>query len=252
MQTLASFDRVFATEDDCKRYLQQKRWPDGVRCPRCGAKEMVYTLAARPFHWVCKSGAETVDKETGAVLTCHKRNGYGFSVIAHTIFQATKIPLVLWFKIGFLMLTAKKGVSSLQVRRMVFGERSGTNWRTCWYICHRWRAAMKGDAFSLSGEVEIDETYVGGKEANKHKSKRHGKTGSYGKVAVIGAISRKGMVVTKVIENTDTKTLDDFVHKAVGPNVSLVATDEHSGYRLLGRDLPHGVVNHTSGQYVVG
>src|ERR1700722_14153465 len=253
MQTLASFDRMFATEDDCKRYLQQKRWPDGVvRCPRCGATEKVYALAARPYHWVCKSGAETVDKKSGEVLTCHKRNGYRFSVITHTIFQDTKISLVLWFKIGFLMLTAKKGVSSLQVRRMVFGERSGTDWRTCWYICHRWRAAMKGDAFSLSGEIEIDETYVGGKEADKHKSKRKGLVGSAGKVAVIGAISRKGMVIAKVIENTDTATLDGFVHQAVGPNVSLVSTDEHSGYRLLGRDLPHGVVRHGAGQYVVG
>jgi transposase-like protein len=243
---------VFATEDGCKRYLQQKRWPDGVRCPRCDAKEKVYTLAARPFHWVCKSGAETIDKKTGEALVCHKRNGYRFSVITHTIFQDTKISLVLWFKIGFLMLTAKKGVSSLQVRRMVFGERSGTDWRTCWYICDRWRAAMKGDAFSLSGEIEVDETFVGGKEANKHKSKRHGKTGGYGKVAVIGAISRKGMVVTKVIENTDTATLDSFVHSAVGPNVSLVSTDEHSGYRMLGRDLPHGVVRHSAGEYVVG
>ena len=83
---------------------------------------------------------------------CGGRNGYRFSVITHTIFQDTKIPLKLWFKVGFLMMTAKKGLSSLQVRRMVFGEYSGTDWRTCWYICHRWRAAMKGDAISLAGE----------------------------------------------------------------------------------------------------
>jgi len=254
MQNLASFDKMFRTDDDCKRYLQQKRWPDGVRCPRCGATEKVYALAARPFHWVCKSGAETIDKKTGEALVCHKRNGYRFSVITHTIFQDTKVSLALWFKIGFLMLTAKKGLSSLQVRRMVFGERSGTDWRTCWYICHRWRAAMKGDAFSLDGEIEIDETYVGGKAANMHASKRKrvALTGTKNKVAVIGAISRKGMVIAKVIENTDTETLDSFVHKAVGPNVSLVSTDEHSGYRLLGRDLPHQVVRHSAGQYVVG
>ena len=62
------------------------------------------------------------------------------------------------------MWTAKKGLSSLQVRRVIFGEDSGTDWRTAWYICHRWRAAMKGDAIPLTGEVEVDETYVGGKE----------------------------------------------------------------------------------------
>src|SRR5271156_1421108 len=202
MQNLASFDRMFSDENACKQYLADKRWPDGVKCPRCHRKEGVYALKARPFHWACKN------------KDCGGRNGYRFSVITHTIFQDTKIPLTLWFKIGFLMITAKKGLSSLQVRRMIFGERSGTDWRTCWYICHRWRAAMKGDAFSLSGEIEVDETYVGGKEFNKHKSKRKGLVGSAEKVAVIGAISRKGMVVTKVIENTDTKTLDDFVHQA--------------------------------------
>src|SRR5208282_5685440 len=134
----------------------------------------------------------------------------------HTIFQDTKIPLKLWFKIGFLMMTAKKGLSSLQVRRMVFGEYSGTDWRTCWYICHRWRAAMKGDAISLTGEVEVDETFVGGKERNKHaRQRKHVGTGGAGKVAVIGAIARKGMVVARVVQNTDTATLDKFVRQTV-------------------------------------
>ncbi len=242
MRTLASFDRMFPTEDACKEYIVAKRWPDGVKCPRCDRKEGVYALKARPFHWACKN------------KDCGGRNGYRFSVITHTIFQDTKISLKLWFEIGFIMITAKKGVSSLQVRRMVFGEYSGTDWRTCWYVCHRWRAAMKGDAFSRSGEIEVDETYVGGKASNLHASKRKraALTGTKNKVAVIGAISRKGMVITKVIENTDTATLDGFVHQAVGPNVSLVSTDEHSGYRLLGRNLPHQVVRHSAGQYVVG
>ena len=78
--------------------------------------------------------------------------------------------------------------------------------------------------------------------------KAFGGPGTSAKFAVIGAIARKGMVVAKVIENTDTATLDGFVHSAVGPNVSLISTDEHSGYRLLGRDLPHRVVRHSAGQ----
>ena len=82
--------------------------------------------------------------------------------------------------------------------------------------------------------------------------KRAALTGTKGKVAVIGAISRKGMIVAKVIENTDTKTLDDFVHETVSKNVRLIATDEHSGYRLLGRDMNHRVVRHSAGEYVVG
>src|SRR5208283_4590842 len=202
MMTYEQFNKAFATDDDCKAYIVAKRWPDGVRCPRCNRKEKVYKLKAA-FKWTCCNA------------DCGKRAGYRFSVTTHTIFEDTKVSLRIWFQIGYLMWTAKKGLSSLQVRRVIFGEDSGTDWRTAWYICHRWRAAMKGDAFPLTGEVEVDETFVGGKEANKHKSKRHGKTGGYGKVAVIGAISRKGMIVAKVIENTDTATLDSFVRQTV-------------------------------------
>ncbi len=246
LDVLDVFDRQFATDEACKDFIIRRRWPDGVvKCPRCHHKEKVYALKARPYHWACKNA------------DCGGKNGYRFSVITHTIFQDTKIPLRLWFKVGYLMLVSKKGISSLQIHRTIFGEDSGSDWRTSWFMCHRWRAAMKGDAFSLEGEVEVDETYIGGKAANKHggKFKKPIGHGTAGKVAVIGAISRKGMVVAKVIENTDTRTLDGFVRKAVSDKVSLVATDEHSGYRLLSKGdapLPHEVIGHSSGEYVRG
>lgn len=237
---MAAFDRRFSTEASCRDFLVAQRWPDGVRCPRCNRKEKVTAISRKPYSWRCRNA------------DCGGRNGYNFSVTTHTIFEDTKIALIIWFKIAYLILTAKKGMSALQVHRVMFGEDSGHDYRTTWYICQRWRAAMKSEVIPLTGEVEIDETYIGGKEANKHKSKRKGLVGSAGKVAVIGAIARKGMIVAKVIENTDTATLDGFVRQTVSTQARLVATDEHSGYRLLGRDMNHRVINHTRGEYVVG
>jgi len=242
MQTVDAFDRQFRTEDDCKNFLVSMRWPDGVRCPRCKSAARIYALKARPFHWVCCNKG------------CGGRRGYRFSVITHTIFENTKIPLKLWFKVAFLILTAKKGISALQVHRVIFGEESTHAYHTSWYLCMRSRAAMKGDVMPLDGIVEVDETFVGGKAHNMHASRRKalGLTGTKNKVAVIGAIARKGMIVAKVIENTDTATLDSFVRKTVSKDVKLVATDEHSGYRLLGADMDHRVVRHSQGEYVVG
>jgi transposase-like protein len=244
METIGAFDKRFPDDDACKAFLAAHRWPDGVRCPRCNRKEKVYAIGSKPYTWRCRND------------DCGGRNGYKFSVITHTIFQDTKIALTLWFKVAFLILTSKKGISALQIHRVIFGEDSGSDYRTSWFMCHRWRAAMKGDVLPLTGEIEVDETFVGGKAENMHVSKRKklALTGTKNKVAVIGAIARKGMVVAKVIENTDTATLDGFVRQTVGvPSaVKLIATDEHSGYRLLGKDMNHHVVRHSAGEYVVG
>ncbi len=253
MQTLDAFDKQYPTEESCKQFLADVRWPHGAVCPRCGNVK-VFALKTRPFNWVCKSGKQTRDPE-GTEVTCDKKNGYRFSVITRTIFQDTKIPLKTWFRVAYLILVSKKGMSALQVHRVVFGEDSTHDYRTTWYICMRWRAAMRSDVIDLlEGEVEVDETFIGGKAHNMHASQRRAAalTGTKGKVAVIGAIARKGMVVARVIENTDTATLDSFVRETVSQRVKLVATDEHSGYRLLGRNMNHRVVRHSAGEYVVG
>ncbi len=192
------------------------RWPDGVRCPRC-RNAQVFALKARPYHWVCKSGAETVDNQTGEVVTCHKRNGYRFSVITRTIFQDTKVKLNLWFKVGYLLLTSKNGVSALQIHRVMFGENSTRDYHTSWFMCMRWRAAMAGDMYQpLTGIGEADETYVGGRDRNRHWNKKSAQQRArrgepplgqekfgHGKVGVIGAIERKGNVVARVIGSRD-------------------------------------------------
>jgi hypothetical protein len=180
-----------------------------------------------------------------------KRTPYRFSVTVGTIFENTNYKLLIWFKVLYLMLTSKKGISALQIHRMI----GSGSYRTAWFICHRLRAGMADPDFrKLMGIVEVDETFIGGKDKNRHWNKKtHIKGGEMSnKTTVIGAISRKGNVVCKIIESTDTPTLDRFVRRAVADNVSLVATDEHSGYRLLKPSLPHEVVRHGKGEYVRG
>jgi transposase-like protein len=234
--TVGQFERLFPNEDACDAYLVEHRWPDGVYCPRCGSTR-VYALASRKWHWECPD--------------CRQGGAYRFSDITGTIFENTNVDLRQWFRVIHLMTTAKKGISARQIHRyMGFGS-----YKTAWYMCHRIRAAMQDSEFKkLMGIVEVDETYVGGKAANRHKDKRDGGSGGIGsgKTPVIGAVSRKGNVVARVIANTDTATLDGFVHEAVSNQVSLLATDEHSGYRLLNRTFPHKIIRKTAGDYVVG
>jgi transposase-like protein len=233
--TVAQFDAMFPNEDACDAYLVRNRWPQGIRCPRCGS-ERVYPLQTMKWKWECPD--------------CREGGAYRFSHLVGTIFENTKVNLREWFRVVHLMLTAKKGISARQVHRyMGFGS-----YKTAWYMCHRIRAALQDKEFrKLMGIVEVDETYIGGKNKNRHLDKKiPDARGTVGKFVVIGAASRKGNVVTRVIENTDTATLDAFVRMAVSEKVSLIATDEHSGYRFLGDTFPHDFVRHSSGRYVDG
>jgi transposase-like protein len=231
--TVPQFEKLFPTDAACKQYLTARRWPTAVCCPRCG-NEKVYALPSRPFNWLCKS--------------CDKR-GYRFSVLVRTIFENTNKPLNVWFKVVYLMLTSKKGISSLQIHRMMgFGS-----YATALYMCHRVRAGLVDPDFrKLMGIVEVDETYIGGKNKNRHWDKRTPGTGIAHKSIVIGATSRKGNIVARVIDSTDAATMDNFVRQAVSEKVSLIATDEHPGYGRLKKDFPHKFVVHSAKQYVDG
>jgi len=182
MMTFQQFMVTFPDETSCRQYLADRRWPDGkVLCPRCG-NDKVWALKSRPFHWVCKK--------------CDPKNPYRFSVLVGTIFENTNVPLVTWFKVLYTMLQSLKGASSRQIRRMFFGERSSLH--TAWYVCHRLRAGMQDDDFKqLMGIVEVDETFIGGRDKNRHWDKKTHISGGEmsGKIGVIGAISRKGNVV---------------------------------------------------------
>ena len=236
--TIRQFEAQFPDEDACKAYLMVNRWPEGIRCPRCG-NDQVNSLATMPFKWECS--------------VCPAGNSYRFSVLVGTIFENTNKPLRDWFRVMHMMLTSKKGISALQVYRVMgFGS-----YNTALLMCNKIRTALGNQEFKrLIGYVEVDETFVGGKAHNKHRGPGGkggmGHRGPHGKAVVIGAVKRKGNVIARVIENTRMETLEAFMHMAVSTRVSLVSTDEYGGYARLAKRYPHGIVNHSHGQYVHG
>jgi len=239
MMTLKQLLLTFPTEDTCRAFLQARRWPKGVTCPRCGKKETVYALANKAWHWECSNPK------------CRSGNAYRFSVLVGTVFENTKYPLRTWFEVLYTMLNSKKGVSSKQIERQI-----GSSYPTALYMTHRLRAGMQDSEFrQLMGVAEVDETYIGGEEQNKHKKDRsHSGTGGIGsgRTGVIGAISRKGNIVCRVIEDVSTDTVEAFIKETINDEVTLVATDEYAGYQRLHKAYPRDTVRHAQGEYVRG
>ena len=219
--TIAQFEKQFPNEDACKAYLQDNRWPEGVRCPRCD-NQGVCELSTMPYKWECSA--------------CAQGNSYRFSVLVGTIFENTNKPLRDWFRVMHMMLSSKKGISALQIYRVMgFGS-----YNTAHLMCSKIRIALGSEDFKqLVGIVEVDETLIGGKAKNRHKDKRGGPGGTgkgasgagrgSNKLIVAGAVSRKGNVVARVVENVTRTTLAAFVRKAVSHKVSLLCN------RWLGR-----------------
>lgn len=229
--SVAEFEAMFPDEDACVAYLIARRWPDGTKCPRC-ENTKVYALASG-HHWQCE--------------VCAK-DGYRFSHIAGTIFENTNKPLRDWFRVAHMMLTAKKGVSALQIMRtMGFGS-----YKTAWYMCHRIRLALvDNDMDKLGGIVEVDETYIGGKAKNKHGSRGGMGGGPVGKTPIIGAVERDGNAVARVLARVTSVAAQSFIREAVSHKVSLLATDESRIYHRLD-EYNHATVHHAAHKYVVG
>jgi ribosomal protein L37AE/L43A len=217
--TIAQFEAAFPYEEACRAYLIARRWPNGVSCPRCGNVK-VYQLASG-YHWQCEA--------------CQV-NGYRFSHIAGTIFENTNKPLREWFRVVHLMLTSKKGISALQVQRVMgFGS-----YGTAHSMCHKIRAALVEPETRLGGIVELD----GGTDPNRRRDKKqHGKTGprASGKTPIIGAVSRKGDVITRALSRVTKAAAESSVREMVSDKVSLPATDESFGYGGL-TDYPRQTV----------
>lgn len=223
---------AFPDEQSAIDHLTSIRWANGKFCPLCGnANEArIYTFG---------------DRKTHKCADCRKR----FSIKVGTIFQDTKLPLRTWFAAVWMITNHPKGIASTTLATDL-----GITQKSAWFVLHRLRHAALTKSFNvpLDGEVEVDETYVGGKAHNRHGGRSGKGTGVVGKTPVIGAVSRKGKIVARVIARPDTATLDGFVHANVSPAATMVVTDEHAGYRLLSRTYAHQIVRHDKGEYANG
>lgn len=228
---LAIMER-FGDEEKCRAYLEALRWPDGVRCLRCESDKI------SRIH-------------TRGLFTCDAC-GYQFSVKVNTIFHDSHLPLTKWFLAVYLMSEAKKGVSALQLKRTL-----NVAYKTAWYLCHRIRAAVAdADTSQLTGTVEVDETYIGGKAKNMHKADRERRItgrGTTGKAMVLAAIQRGGGVRLRLEDRRDRETLHAFIKGEVSPDAERICTDEWEAYQGCGdEDTKHETVNHGKDEYVRG
>ncbi len=230
-KTLLEAVRYFSDLDVAIQHVAATRWPDGPVCPKCGVlDEKHYYLKSRRV-WKCRA--------------CKKQ----FSVKVGTIFEDSPIGLDKWLPAMWIIANAKNGVSSCEVHRAI-----GVTQKTAWFMMHRIRLAMQsGSIEKLSGHVEADETYIGGKARNMHKDKREQKIqgrGTSGKVAVMGLLERHGKVKTKIVPDTKSRTLQVEVRENVQPG-SEVHTDALRSYWGLDSEYVHNVVDHAE-RYVDG
>jgi len=226
-KTLLEAVQYFSDPDVCLRFVAALRWPSGPVCPRCDAVELTF-LATRRL-WQCKG--------------CGKQ----FSIKVGTIFEDSPIGLDKWLPAFWMIVNAKNGVSSYEIARAL-----GVTQKTAWFMDHRIRLALQTGTFKkLSGEVEVDETFIGGRARFMHKNRREKMIkgrGPMGKAVVMGLLQRHGedghsMVTLKHVPTTRRRTLDPMIREHVEPGTE-VFTDALPSYDALKTEYAHQVIDH--------
>jgi transposase-like protein len=220
----------FHSEDKCREYLEDLRWPDGVRCPRCGNDSL--SRIEKRNQWECNEAS------------CR----YQFSVTAGTVFHDSHLPLWKWFLAIYLIGESKKGISAKQLQRTL-----GVSYKTAWYLGHRVRSAMEEDSpVPLEGIVEVDETWIGG----VHRKTVEDRSGRSKKKLVLGAIARDGEVrlMMKAGKGRETKaSYRKFVKDVVGDDAEYIFTDsDYSWGDMTDWNTKHRKVDHSADEWVRG